>query len=87
MYWVQVILILLKIGGQDDYSVASQIQILRILRLARLGRLFTSIFMSATGGGIVSLIFKDAKMNSTVLYFSQLLYSIAVLINFLGCFW
>ena len=50
--------------------------------------MFKTMFMSINGGGgVVSLVFKEQKLDNASLYFLQLLYSILVLVNFLGCLW
>jgi hypothetical protein len=79
--------VILTLAGENERRLASQIQIMRLLRLVRLGRLFKSILISNTGQGIMPLLGHSQKMNVTVVYFLQLLYSVAVLINLLGCFW
>lgn len=83
----QVLLVILTLAGENQRRLASQIQIMRLLRLVRLGRLFRAIFLSSTGQGIMMLLSDTRKVNATAVYFLQLLYAIAVLINFLGCFW
>lgn len=85
---VQVVLVILTLAGENQRRLASQIQIMRLLRLVRLTRLFRAIFVSTTGQGLVMMLLSEThKVNTTALYFLQLLYAIAVLINFLGCLW
>ena len=83
----QDILIILKLAGSDQEKLASQIQILRILRVVRLGRLFKAAFLSAAGQGLLPRMPGFHGLSYTHSYFLQLLFSIAVMINFLGCLW
>ena len=83
----QVILIILKLAGSDQERLASQIQILRILRIVRLARLFKAAFLSAAGQGLLPRMPGFHGMSYAHSYFLQLLFSIAVMINFLGCLW
>ena len=83
----QVLLVILTLAGENQRRLASQIQIMRLLRLVRLGRLFRAMFLSTAGQGIMMLLSDSRKVNTTIIYFMQLLYAIAVLINFLGCLW
>ena len=83
----QVILIIFKLAGSDQEKLASQIQILRILRIVRLARLFKAAFLSAAGQGLLPRMPGFHGLSYTHSYFLQLLFSIAVMINFLGCLW
>ena len=82
-----MLLVILTVAGENQRRLASQIQIMRLLRLVRLGRLFKAAFLSSAGQGIMMLLSDTHKVNTTVIYFLQLLYAIAVLVNFLGCLW
>ena len=80
-----MVLIGLTARGSNEERLASQLQIMRILRLTRLTRLVKGLFIQS-GTGTPRLPGLQ-KLGSTLTYFLQILFSIAVLINFLGCLW
>jgi hypothetical protein len=62
------------------------LQILRVLRLLRLGRVAKSLFMSSLGSTTVHIPGMN-RVSAVWAYMLQMLYSVAMLINFLGCLW
>lgn len=88
LWLLQLVLVILTSTGTNQERLASQIQVIRLLRLARLGRLVRVLFLTGSGQGLLPLLLSSQKLISPGIgYFLQLLYAIAVTINFIGCLW